>query len=75
MHYFTSKKIRCKHRGALGGVGLQHPLLHFRVAQLTGYEPQDLIEKTLYHYIHSSDIMAMRFSHHQRKYLFIEFQT
>lgn len=41
----------------------------FRVAQLTGYEPQDLIEKTLYHYIHGSDIFAMRFSHHQCKYI------
>ncbi|KAH1012457.1 single-minded homolog 1 isoform X3 [Dendroctonus ponderosae] len=39
--------------------------LDARVAQLTGYEPQDLIEKTLYHYIHGSDIFAMRFSHHQ----------
>ncbi|CAH1134949.1 unnamed protein product [Ceutorhynchus assimilis] len=39
--------------------------LDARVAQLTGYEPQDLIEKTLYHYIHGSDIFAMRYSHHQ----------
>lgn len=39
--------------------------LDAKVAQLTGYEPQDLIEKTLYHYIHGMDIMAMRFSHHQ----------
>lgn len=38
-----------------------------RVAQLTGYEPQDLIEKTLYHYIHGCDIMHMRFSHHTRE--------
>ncbi|XP_032305411.2 protein single-minded isoform X1 [Drosophila ananassae] len=34
-----------------------------RVSQLTGYEPQDLIEKTLYQYIHAADIMAMRCSH------------
>ncbi|KAF5273430.1 hypothetical protein FQA39_LY07447 [Lamprigera yunnana] len=39
--------------------------LDARVAQLTGYEPQDLIEKTLYHYIHGSDIIPMKFSHHQ----------
>ncbi|KAJ3641507.1 hypothetical protein Zmor_028013 [Zophobas morio] len=39
--------------------------LDARVAQLTGYEPQDLIEKTLYHYIHGSDILAMRYAHHQ----------
>uniref|UniRef100_T1IKN0 Single-minded protein n=1 Tax=Strigamia maritima TaxID=126957 RepID=T1IKN0_STRMM len=38
--------------------------LDARVAQLTGYEPQDLIEKTLYHYIHGSDMLHMRFSHH-----------
>ncbi|XP_023311431.1 single-minded homolog 1 [Anoplophora glabripennis] len=39
--------------------------LDARVAQLTGYEPQDLIEKTLYHYVHGNDIFALRFSHHQ----------
>ncbi|CAH1159107.1 unnamed protein product [Phyllotreta striolata] len=39
--------------------------LDARVAQLTGYEPQDLIEKTLYHYVHGSDILALRLSHHQ----------
>ncbi|CAG2164879.1 unnamed protein product [Oppiella nova] len=37
--------------------------LDARVSHLTGYEPQDLIEKTLYHYIHGSDIQNMRFSH------------
>ncbi|XP_065352797.1 single-minded homolog 1 isoform X2 [Cloeon dipterum] len=37
--------------------------LDARVSQLTGYEPQDLIEKTLYHYIHCCDVMHMRFSH------------
>lgn len=39
----------------------------YRVAQLTGYEPQDLIEKTLYHYVHGSDILALKYSHHQCK--------
>lgn len=34
-----------------------------RVSQLTGYEPQDLIEKTLYQYIHASDIIQMRYAH------------
>ncbi|KAJ1532336.1 hypothetical protein ONE63_000942 [Megalurothrips usitatus] len=38
--------------------------LDARVSHLTGYEPQDLIEKTLYQYIHGCDIMHMRFSHH-----------
>ncbi|XP_060077811.1 single-minded homolog 2-like [Ylistrum balloti] len=37
--------------------------LDARVGQLTGYEPQDLIERTLYHYIHACDIMPMRFAH------------
>lgn len=35
---------------------------------MTGYEPQDLIEKTLYQYIHASDILPMRFSHQICKY-------
>ncbi|KAL1506180.1 hypothetical protein ABEB36_005588 [Hypothenemus hampei] len=39
--------------------------LDARVAHLTGYEPQDLIEQTLYQYIHGSDVFAMRLSHHQ----------
>lgn len=38
--------------------------LDARVAPLTGYEPQDLIEKTLYHYIHGCDCVHMRLSHH-----------
>lgn len=38
--------------------------LDARVAQLTGYEPQDLIEKTLYHFIHGADMLHMRYSHH-----------
>ncbi|CAH1964035.1 unnamed protein product [Acanthoscelides obtectus] len=39
--------------------------LDARVAHLTGYEPQDLIEKTLYHYVHGSDLLALRYSHTQ----------
>jgi len=42
-------------------------LFAYSVSQLTGYEPQDLIEKTLYQYIHAADIMAMRCSHQIRK--------
>ncbi|CAH2062346.1 unnamed protein product, partial [Iphiclides podalirius] len=34
-----------------------------QVASLTGYEPQDLIEKTLYHFIHGTDVLHMRYSH------------
>ena len=43
--------------------------LDARVAHLTGYEPQDLIEKTLYQYIHVGDLLHMRFAHHTRKNL------
>ncbi len=35
-----------------------------RVAELTGYEPQDLIEKTLYHHVHACDIFHLRYAHH-----------
>ncbi|XP_077977311.1 single-minded homolog 1-like [Glandiceps talaboti] len=38
--------------------------LDARVAALTGYEPQDLIEKTLYHYIHGMDVLHIRYAHH-----------
>ena len=44
--------------------------LDARVAHLTGYEPQDLIEKTLYQYIHVGDLLHMRFAHHTRKSCF-----
>ncbi|XP_020283743.1 single-minded homolog 2-like isoform X2 [Pseudomyrmex gracilis] len=37
--------------------------LDARVAQLTGYEPSDLIEKTLYHYVHGCDILQLRHAH------------
>ncbi|GAB0098366.1 Protein single-minded [Sergentomyia squamirostris] len=37
--------------------------LDARVSQLTGYEPQDLIEKTLYQYIHAADILHIRYAH------------
>ncbi|KAM7398667.1 hypothetical protein PAMA_006531 [Pampus argenteus] len=38
--------------------------LDSRVAELTGYEPQDLIEKTLYHHVHACDIFHLRYAHH-----------
>nr|XP_046157653.1 single-minded homolog 1-A-like [Oncorhynchus gorbuscha] len=38
--------------------------LDSRVAELTGYEPQDLIEKTLYHHVHSCDSFHLRCAHH-----------
>lgn len=39
----------------------------YRVNPLTGYEPQDLIEKTIYQFIHANDLVALRHAHHQRK--------
>nr|CAG4635388.1 EOG090X0484 [Artemia franciscana] len=38
--------------------------LDARVSVLTGYEPQDLIERTLYQYVHAADIAHIRYSHH-----------
>ncbi|XP_034033382.1 single-minded homolog 2 [Thalassophryne amazonica] len=35
-----------------------------RVADLTGFEPQDLIEKTLYHHVHACDVIHLRCAHH-----------
>lgn len=40
------------------------PCWFARVAELTGYEPQDLIEKTLYHHVHSCDTFHLRCAHH-----------
>lgn len=37
------------------------------MAELTGYEPQDLIEKTLYHHVHGCDTFHLRCAHHLRK--------
>ncbi|XP_034539270.1 single-minded homolog 2 [Notolabrus celidotus] len=38
--------------------------LDTRVTELTGYEPQDLIEKTLYHHVHGCDVFHLRYAHH-----------
>uniref|UniRef100_A0A8C4NH61 PAS domain-containing protein n=1 Tax=Eptatretus burgeri TaxID=7764 RepID=A0A8C4NH61_EPTBU len=38
--------------------------LDSRVSELTGYEPQDLIEKTLYHHVHGCDVFHLRYAHH-----------
>lgn len=42
--------------------------LDSRVFQLTGYEPQDLIEKTLYHHIHVQDIPSIKAAHQTCNY-------
>lgn len=40
--------------------------LDSRVFQLTGYEPQDLIEKTIYQYIHIEDLASIKAAHQTR---------
>jgi len=42
-------------------------IISFRVSALTGYEPQDLIEKTLYQHIHVCDTIHIRLAHHTRQ--------
>ncbi|XP_037082451.1 single-minded homolog 2-like [Pollicipes pollicipes] len=37
--------------------------LDARVLALTGYEPQDLIEKTIYHYVHAHDVHNLARAH------------
>ncbi|XP_050072549.1 single-minded homolog 1-like [Anopheles maculipalpis] len=37
--------------------------LDAKVSHLTGYEPQDLIENTLYRYIHAADVVHVRQAH------------
>ena len=43
--------------------------LDARVTDLTGYEPQELIEKTIYHYIHAADVEHVRLAHQTRKFV------
>ena len=38
-----------------------------QVGPLTGYEPQDLIERTLYQYVHADDMNGIRASHITRE--------
>ena len=42
--------------------------MRFRVLALTGYEPQDLIEKTLYHYVHAHDAHSVAYAHRTREF-------
>lgn len=42
------------------------------MTELTGYEPQDLIEKTLYHHVHGCDVFHLRYAHHLREYRSLE---
>jgi hypothetical protein len=65
----TEIKLHCNMFMFRASLDLKLIFLDARVAHLTGYEPQDLIEKTLYHYVHGCDMMHMRFSHHTREYI------
>lgn len=40
-----------------------------RVFQLTGYEPQDLIEKTLYQHVHIQDLPSIKLAHQTREFV------
>lgn len=54
--------------GGTAALGTHPPGIDLRrVAELTGYEPQDLIEKTLYHHVHGCDTFHLRCAHHLRK--------
>uniref|UniRef100_A0A1B6CA85 Single-minded n=2 Tax=Clastoptera arizonana TaxID=38151 RepID=A0A1B6CA85_9HEMI len=59
----TEIKLHCNMFMFRASLDMKLIFLDARVSQLTGYEPQDVIEKTLYHYIHGCDIMHMRFAH------------
>ena len=41
-----------------------------QVGPLTGYEPQDLIERTLYQYVHADDMNGIRAAHITREFSF-----
>jgi len=40
---------------------------YYRVCNLIGYEPQDLVEKTLYHYVHAFDVVQLKEAHQKGK--------
>ena len=42
---------------------------YLRVGPLTGFGPQDLIEKSFYDFIHTEDILNMRDTHITCKYM------
>ncbi|CAF1029788.1 unnamed protein product [Adineta steineri] len=45
------------------GQDLKLLFLDSRVLQITGYEPQELVDRSLYHYVHTQDLMALRWAH------------
>ncbi len=49
-------------------MNLKRIFLMFRVSQITGYEPQELVDRSLYHYVHTQDLMALRWAHQVCKF-------
>lgn len=51
--------------GGIATLGAHPPGISLRtVAELMGYKPQDLIEKTLYHHMHGYSTFHLRCTHH-----------
>ncbi|XP_065214238.1 single-minded homolog 1 isoform X2 [Planococcus citri] len=59
----TEIKLHCNMFMFRASMDFKLIFLDAGVSQLTGYEPHDLIERTLYHYIHASDVYHMRVAH------------
>ncbi|XKL62017.1 hypothetical protein PGB90_001850 [Kerria lacca] len=62
-HAITEIKLQCNMFMFRASMDLKLIFSEAWVAKLTGYEPQDLIDRTLYHYIHTCDIHDMHISH------------
>uniref|UniRef100_A0A673LTH1 Single-minded homolog 2-like n=1 Tax=Sinocyclocheilus rhinocerous TaxID=307959 RepID=A0A673LTH1_9TELE len=64
---FTEIKLHSNMFMFRASLDLKLIFLDSRVAELTGHEPQDLIEKTLYHHVHGCDVFHLRYAHHLRE--------
>uniref|UniRef100_A0A3B5MGU8 SIM bHLH transcription factor 1b n=1 Tax=Xiphophorus couchianus TaxID=32473 RepID=A0A3B5MGU8_9TELE len=60
----TEIKLHCNMFMFRASLDMKLIFLDSRFAELTGYEPQDLIEKTLYHHVHICDSFHLRYAHH-----------
>uniref|UniRef100_A0A671KA76 Single-minded homolog 2-like n=1 Tax=Sinocyclocheilus anshuiensis TaxID=1608454 RepID=A0A671KA76_9TELE len=61
---FTEIKLHSNMFMFRASLDLKLIFLDSSVAELTGHEPQDLIEKTLYHHVHGCDVFHLRYAHH-----------
>ncbi|XP_071648652.1 uncharacterized protein [Temnothorax longispinosus] len=59
-------EIEMHHNMFMFRASLDLKLMYFdsRVTELTGYDPQELIEKNLYCYVHTCDVLELRHAHH-----------